>query len=72
MAGITLAIAEARLAMYLDWEIKAGTGQEITMDGKRIRRPDLAVIQQGIKRYNTLCHVLGGNDRLRVVEVIPR
>lgn len=72
MAGITLAMAEARLTLYLDAEAKILSGQEVTMDGKRLRRADLDMVQRGIATWNTRCHSLGAGDRLRVMEVIPR
>ena len=73
MAGITLVQAEARLALYLDAEAKVLAGQEVWVDGERMRRADLEMIQRGVSlwegRVQRLANPTGG---LRVREVIPR
>jgi hypothetical protein len=72
MAGITLEMAEARLALYLDAEAKILKGQRVDMDGKSLTRADLAAVQQGIALWNSRAHNLAGNNRIQVREVIPR
>lgn len=73
MAGITLVQAEARLALYLDAEVKVLAGQEVRIDGEWMRRADLEMIQTGIRlwegRVQRLANTTGG---LKVREVIPR
>ncbi len=52
MAGITLAIATARLDDYLDAEVKVLDGQEKKMGDRTLKRADLAEIQAGIQIWN--------------------
>ena len=52
MAGITLAIATARLDDYLDAEVKVLDGQEKKMGDRTLKRADLAEIQAGIQIWD--------------------
>jgi hypothetical protein len=52
MAGITLAIATARLNDYLDAEVKVLGGQEKKMGDRMLKRADLAEIQAGIQIWD--------------------
>lgn len=71
MAGITLEIAQAKLTEYLTAETAVLAGQDITIDGTRFTRADLAAVQKGIEIWNSRVNRLtrGG---LAVREVIPR
>ncbi len=48
MAGITLAQAEAQLAVWLDASLKVATGQAYEIAGRKLTRADAAVIQKQI------------------------
>jgi hypothetical protein len=73
MAGITLAQAEAQLALYLTAEEKVLSGQEYEIAGRKLKRADLDVIQQGIKtwdeRVKQLSASASGRGRMRTVVV---
>lgn len=75
MAGITLAIAQAKLDEYLVAEEKILLGQETDMDGDRLAMADLQAVQQGIKIWDARVKELspassGGGIQVR--EFIPR
>jgi hypothetical protein len=53
MAGITLADAEAKLAMYLAAEEAVLTGQSYMIAGRQMVRADLSKIQRGIEIWDT-------------------
>jgi hypothetical protein len=71
MAGITLAQAEARLALYLEAESAVLAKQSYTIDGRSLTKANLAEIQQGIETWNARCEQLGarseGVGRLRTI-----
>ncbi|WP_430229297.1 DUF6148 family protein [Nitrosomonas communis] len=52
MAGITHEQAEARLATYLEAEAKVLSGQSYEIDGRALKRANLAEIQAGINIWN--------------------
>ena len=52
MAGITVAQAEAQLALYLAAEQAVLTSQAYTIGGRSLTRANLASIQEGIKIWN--------------------
>jgi hypothetical protein len=52
MAGITLAQAEAQLALYLAAEEKVLSGQSYEIAGRKLTRADLETIQAGITTWN--------------------
>lgn len=72
-AGITLAQAEAQLALYLAAEEKALAGQSYEIAGRRLTRANLAEIQTGIStwdaRVKQLAARAGGYGRGRTVVV---
>ena len=75
MAGITYEIATARLQAYLDAEAKILLGQTVEMDGRRLTRANLELVQRGIVLWDTRCRALdtsAGGGAIRVREVIPR
>lgn len=59
MAGITLAIAEARLSAYLAAEEAVLANQSYEINGRRLTRADLDSIQKGIETWNARCQSLG-------------
>lgn len=48
MAGITLAIAEAKLTLWLDAEDKVAAGQSYSIAGRSLSRADLGSIRESI------------------------
>lgn len=72
MAGITLAQAEAKLTEYLTAETAVLAGQDITIDGTRFTRADLAAVQKGIEIWNGRVTRLSRSGGIRVCEVNPR
>lgn len=72
MAGLTLEIAEARLALYLAAEAKILAGQAVEMDGQVLRRADLAAVQAGVALWDGRVKRLAAGGGLRIMEVIPR
>lgn len=72
-AGITLAQAEAQLALYLAAETKVLTGQKVEIDGQALTRANLESIQSGIAlwdaRVKTLSRSASGYGR--AVSVSP-
>ena len=71
MAGLTLEIAEAKLTEYLAAETKVLAGQDVTIDGTRFTRADLAAVQKGVDIWNNRVQSLSRRGHL-VREVIPR
>lgn len=51
-AGITLAQAEAQLALYLAAETKILTGQKVEIDGQALTRANLESVQKGIALWD--------------------
>lgn len=70
MAGITLLQAEAKLTEYLTAETAVLAGQDITIDGTRFTRADLAAVQKGIEIWNGRVNRLTSGG-IKVREVIP-
>ena len=75
MAGITLAQAEAQLALYLAAEEKVLAGQSYEIAGRRLTRADLAQIQTGIASWDARVKVLSnrasGRGRTRTIIAAP-
>lgn len=75
MAGITLAQAEAQLALYLAAEEKVLAGQSYEIAGRRLTRADLAQIQTGITtwdaRVKALSNRASGRRRTRTIIAAP-
>lgn len=73
MAGITLAQAEAQLALYLAAESKVLNGQSVEIAGRKLTRADLGAIQTGISSWNDrvrqLTAAAGARGRARTVVV---
>lgn len=71
MAGITLAQAEAQLALYLAAEQKILTGQKVEIDGQALTRANLDGVQKGIELWNSRVRTLSaasqGRGRSRTV-----
>jgi hypothetical protein len=71
MAGITLVQAEAKLAEYLAAETAVLAGQDVTIDGTRFTRADLAAVQKGVEIWNIRVNRLSRAAGIQVREVIP-
>jgi hypothetical protein len=73
MAGITLAQAEAQLALYLTAEQTVLTGQSYSIGGRTLTRADLADIQEGIRIWNERANSLsaGASGRSRARTIVP-
>lgn len=73
MAGITLAQAEAQLALYLAAEEKVLSGQSYEIAGRKLTRANLAEIQQGVATWNQRARELTtaatGRSRARTIVV---
>jgi len=71
MAGITLAQAEAQLALYLAAEQAVLAKQSYEIAGRKLTKANLAEIQQGIKIWNdravTLSAASAGRSRARTI-----
>lgn len=63
MAGISLAIATARLAEYLDAEEKILGGQEYVIGSRRLKRADLAEVRAGIVMWDQRVKALSSLSR---------
>lgn len=72
MAGITLEQANAKLTEYLTAETAVLAGQDVTIDGTRFTRADLAAVQKGIEIWEGRVKRLSRTSGIRVMEVIPR
>lgn len=76
MAGITLAQAEAKLALWMDAEANLAASQSYeieTGNGRRkLTRADLAEVRTTIEYWNRWCIRLDRTGGIRVREVIPR
>jgi hypothetical protein len=74
MAGITLAQAEAQLALYLAAEAAVLAKQSYSIGGRSLSLANLEEIQKGIKLWNDRATALGsvaeGRGRLRTI--VPR
>lgn len=71
MAGISLEQAQVKLNEYLAAETKVLAGQDITIDGTRFTRADLAAVQKGVEIWNGRVNRLSRTG-IRIMEVIPR
>lgn len=73
MAGITLAQAEAKLALYLSALDKIILGQKVEIDGQALTRANLADVERAInswdQRVKTLSSAALGRGRSRTVVV---
>jgi len=64
MAGITLTQAEAQLAVWLDASTKIASGQEYEIDGRKMKRADLANVNQQIRYWDSQVKRLSGRTRV--------
>lgn len=73
MAGITLADAEAKLALWMTAETAVAGGQEYTIGSRNLRRANLAEIREQIGYWNSWVQKLsrGGSGGMRVRGVTP-
>lgn len=73
MAGITLAQAEAKLALYLSALDKIVIGQKVEIDGQALTRANLADVERAINSWDQLVKQLAaradGRGRARTVVV---
>jgi hypothetical protein len=60
MAGITLAQAEAQLALWLTASEKVAKGQSYTIGDRSLTRADARAIQQQIDYWDRKCQELAG------------
>lgn len=71
MAGITLAQAEAQLALYLAAEAAVLAKQSYTINGRSLTKANLGEIQAGIQTWDARCKQLSvqatAGSRLRTV-----
>ncbi len=72
MAGITLAIAQARLDAYLAAEAAVLSGQRYEINGRVLWRADLAEIRAGIDTWNQRVQQLSRRASGRSKAVVPR
>ena len=63
MAGISLSVAQTQLDAYLAAETAILSGQEYTMDSRRLKRADLAAVQAGITLWNQRVQDLTARQR---------
>lgn len=71
MAGLTVALAQAQLDLYLEAERKVLSNQSYSLLGRTLTRANLAEIQAGIKlwddRIKDLAAKESGRGRTRIV-----
>lgn len=70
MAGITLAKAEAMLAIYLDAAVKVAANQQWSYQGRICCRDNRAEIQASVEFWDRKCTRLA-RDGIRVRGVVP-
>jgi hypothetical protein len=70
MAGITLTTAQTQLDAYLAAETAILSSQEYVINGRRLKRADLALVQAGITLWNQRVQDLTARQR-RGRYVIP-
>ena len=64
MAGITLAQAEAQLALWLTASEKVAKGQSYTIGDRSLTRADARAIQQQIDYWDKKCEQLSGTTNV--------
>lgn len=72
MAGITLAIAQAKLDAYLAAETAVLTGQRYEIEGRMLQRANLAEIQTGINLWDQRVKRLSARSGGRSAAVVMR
>jgi hypothetical protein len=73
MAGMTLAQAEARLALYLKAEEDIlERGQSYAIKGRALTRANLKEISETIQSLQALCERLAGTGGVRRKRLVPQ
>ena len=72
MAGITLAIAQAKLDAYLAAETSVLSGQKYEIEGRLLQRANLAEIQTGINIWDQRVKRLSARASGRSAAIVPR
>lgn len=70
MAGITLAEAEAKLAIWMAADDKVASGQSYSIGGRSLSRADAKMIQENIKFWDRKVKELTDGG-IRVIAVTP-
>lgn len=71
MAGITLAQAEAQLALWIDADTKVAAGQAYEIAGRKLTRADAGEITRKIDYWNGKVQSLSsGGGRTRTMRVM--
>ncbi len=73
MAGITLAQAQAKLAIWMEADDKVANGQSYSIGGRSLTRADAKMIRENIRFWNDWVTRLsdGGNGGATVVAITP-
>jgi len=73
MSGITLAIAQKKVADYLEAEDCVLQGQAYSIGDRSLTRADLKEIREGLMKWEKICDRLANGSRgARVQRVVPR
>ncbi len=72
MAGITLAVATARLNAYLAAEEAVLLNQSYEIGDRRLTRANLAEIQRGVNLWNQRVQALSRSASGRARAIVPR
>jgi len=72
MAGITLAIAQAKLDAYLAAETAVLSGQRYQIEGRELWRANLKEIQEGINVWDMRVKRLSARSSGRSAAIVPR
>ena len=70
MAGITLAEAETKLALWMEADDKVASGQSYSIGGRSLSRADAKMIQENIKFWDRKVKELTDGG-IKVVAVTP-
>jgi len=70
MAGITLAEAETKLALWMEADNKVASGQSYSIGGRSLSRADAKMIQENIKFWDRKVKELSDGG-IKVIAVTP-
>lgn len=70
MAGITVAEAEAKLALWMEADDKVASGQSYSIGGRSLSRADAKMIQENIKFWDRKVKELSDGG-IKVIAVTP-
>lgn len=70
MAGITLAEAETKLALWMEADDKVASGQSYSIGGRSLSRADAKMIQENIKFWDRKVKELSDGG-IKVIAVTP-